>query len=70
MKPQHFVISYLMGVSVTVEIIQKEHDVGCVVTEKWRVYIAAEVRAHVCVCLVCVGTNLIWCVRVPCTVGE
>ncbi len=31
MKPQHFVIFYLMEVSVMVEIIQKERDVwvGC-----------------------------------------
>lgn len=39
LKPQHFVILYLMEVSVMVEIIQKEHHIRFIVTEKCCVYI-------------------------------
>lgn len=47
MKPQHFVILYLMEVSVMVEIIQKEFDIGFTVTEKRCVYIPASAEGNV-----------------------
>lgn len=44
MKPQHFVIFYLMEVSVMVEIIQKERDVGYIVTHKWCAYVSSSLH--------------------------